>query len=140
MKTPSVTASTSHKTVEFTFTTRATTAVEMLDLELALQSEQETKGRWDILIESIYEVMDPLEVAFSIMPEYFRGTQDVIFELRVHITARQDCKLDVESEQISGTILTAVCNHFGWTGWDTPKLAETFESKRFKHLDAFKEK
>lgn len=140
MKTPSLIAKCNGNNRDFTFSTRVCTAVEMLDLELMMDSREETRGTWDMFMEDMAERMNALDVNFDIRPEYFKGINDVIFELRVHMHAGQDCKVDLDSEQVAGTMLSGICKHFEWTGWNTPRLTDDFDTKRFAHLDAFNER
>lgn len=119
------------------FTTRLTTAMEMLDLEEKLHTEQETAGVWDTFVTGMYDAMEPYNVRADFRIEYFKGCNDVIFELTVIIQALEGCKHDRHSEQIAGTILEGLCNHMGWVDYYKPKLADSFDSRNYKNLAVF---
>jgi hypothetical protein len=49
------------------------------------------------------------------MPEFFKGNEDIIFELMVDISMNSDCKLDnkdLVKEYILGSVLNKIKNHF----------------------------
>ena len=124
------------------FTTRIKSAIDMLDITDKLDTQQETKGVWDIFREDLHEVMDPYEVTHGIDIEFFKGYQDVIFELRLHISTKSDCKHSIASEQIAGTLITSIAKHFAWKqdNWHCNlKLAgDKYSTKGFEDLNIFK--
>ena len=124
------------------FTTRIKSAIDMLDITDKLETQQETRGVWDVFLEELHEVMNHYEVTHGIELEFFKGYQDVIFELRLHISTKSDCKYAIASEQIAGTLITSIAKHFAWkeNNWHCSlKLAGDKHSTRgFEDLDIFK--
>lgn len=124
------------------FTTRIKSAIDMLDITNKLDTQQETKGVWDVFQEELYEVMNHYEVTHGIELEFFKGYQDVIFELRLHISTKSDCKHNIASEQIAGTLITSIVKHFEWRqdNWcRTVTLSgDKYSTKGFEDLDIFK--
>jgi len=119
------------------FNTRITSAIEMLEYEEKLHVEQETSGPWDSFKEDMYALMEPLNRTFDISVEYFKGYQDVIFELTLTIASTSESKYRVDSEHVAGTLAAGICKHFGWVDFYKPTLTKSYDSYRFENLLAF---
>ncbi len=122
-----------------TFTTRISSAIEMFNVFNLLETQQETEGVWDTFFGDLVDVMQQRSVGIRYTVDFFKGTNDVIFELKIDIQKYEECKDSVASEQIMGTIVSAVAKHFGWSGWtlnlDDPT---SYENKTYKDLLVFK--
>jgi len=129
----------SHETT-VVFTTRVTTALDMLELTDKLNTEQETEGTFDGFLSRLRETMEPYKVNYDISTEFFKGHNDVIFELRLYIhKVESDHK--IHSEQIAGTMFNAIAAHFNWkNNWSNNIIlseANDYNTKDFKSLSVF---
>lgn len=104
-----------YKDLSFTLTDRFTNAVDTYNLMLKLNTEQETSGEFDILCSDIYEEMKQHNLNVHLQPQFFKGNEDLIFELLVVVSMNTDCKLDNKDlieEYILGSILNKIKKHF----------------------------
>jgi hypothetical protein len=98
-------------------TDRYTTAVDMYKLMLKLNTEQETTGEFDILLDNIREICKDKEFEIFIFPEFYPGREDVIFELRIEMFIHKGSKLEVKqlfTEDIIGTLFKEIKEHFNF--------------------------
>lgn len=126
--------------VEIIFETRISTAVQMLHYTEKLHSDREGYGAWDDFTVNMHDALSLFDVRTDFRPQYFKGHNDVIFEISVIIQPGKDCPHEIHDEKIAGTVLTALCNHLGWTDWNKPTLKQSWQSFVFKHLAVFKER
>lgn len=106
-----------YKNLSFVLTERYTTAVDTYNLMLKLNTEQETSGEFDILLQKLYENVKKYNLFIEVHPNFFVGREDVILEISVNITMNKDCKLDnkdLVKEYILGSILKDIKEHFGF--------------------------
>jgi len=106
-----------YNSLSFNLTQRFTTAFEMYNLMLKLNTEQETGGEFDTLTEKLREEFLQYEVHIDLSPQFFTGREDVIFELSVYIQLNKDSKLDNKDllkEFVLGTILKYIKDHFNF--------------------------
>ncbi len=108
---------TNYNSVKITMTERIETAADAYNIMLKLNTEQETSGEFNNLLHNISSVYEGKDFHVHIIPEMFPGRTDVIFELTIHIDMHTGCKLDtkeIDTEQILGTILKEVREHFNF--------------------------
>lgn len=132
----------SNRIFEAKLTRRVTTAIDMLEVEHKFHTEQETMGSFDIFNDELSRVLDPYGVMFNITREYFKGGTDVIVEITIVIMNKPDNRTDIDTEQITGTVLTDLFKHLdvttGGYGYRTVKLyAEGWHSQEIKKLTLF---
>lgn len=123
-----------------TITGRIVTAIEMLDFESKLEVQQETTGVWTAFQEDLNDSLKQYQVYIHFQVEYFKGHNDVIFEVKMLLNPMIDreSKEPIESEKILGTILKSLFIHFGWSGWNIPKLiGDEYNNRQFKDLIVF---
>lgn len=124
----------SHKVI-VKFTMRIKDAITMLTYTEKLNTEQETEEPWQELQLDLGKLHDDVDVYLS--TEYFKGYSDVIFELTVFITKREfDAKVELDSEQIAGTVLSTVVEYFDWHRYSM-EIAKTYHSKDLRELVVF---
>jgi hypothetical protein len=106
---------TNYNKLSFRMTCRIESAVEMYNIMQKLNTEQETSGPYDILIANLSEICEGKEFDIHISSEMFPGRADVIFGLccviNIHSGSKLDIK-DIDTEQVLGTILKEIKNHF----------------------------
>jgi len=96
-------------------TDRYTTAVDMYNLMLKLNTEQETSGEFNILIDNVREISKDKEFEIYLFADFYPGREDVIFELKIEIFIHKGSKLEVKdlfNEQILGTVFKEIKQHF----------------------------
>lgn len=106
---------TNYNSVIIRMTERIETAVEAYNIMLKLNTEQETSGEFNNLLDNISSVHEGKDFSVDIFPEIFPGRTDVIFELNIHINMHKGSKLeakDIDTEAILGTILKEIRDHF----------------------------
>jgi hypothetical protein len=119
-----------------TFTERIDSAIGMLTLMELLEVQQETTGVWDGFVSDIRDVMDAIKVTVEYTHEFFKGHNDVIFELKIHVSKREGCIQDLTSEQVMGTILSSTVKHFNWRYYQL-MLTKNYDSKDYANLMVF---
>jgi hypothetical protein len=98
-------------------TDRYTTARDVYDLMLKLNTEQETTGEFNVLLENVKEICEDKEFEIYLFPEFYPGREDVIFELRIEIFIHKGSKLKVKelfNEHILGTLFNEIKQHFNF--------------------------
>ncbi len=104
-----------YNNLTFVLTERFTTAIDTYNLMLKLNTEQETSGEFNVLCEDLYREMAQHNLTLHLQPQFFKGNEDVIFELLVCVSMNTDCKLDnkdLVKEYILGSILGKIKKHF----------------------------
>ena len=97
----------------FRLTERLTTAKDTYDTMLKLNTEQETMGEFNILVDNLREISKDKDFDIDIHPDMFTGREDVILELNVTISLGKTVDVkDVDSELILGSILKEIKQHF----------------------------
>ena len=123
-------------TPKFVLSTRLTTPMQMLDVMDKLHQEQETDTEYTEMIRALHTAMED-SLWITIRQEFFKGVNDVIFELTITFEKQDECKIEDElySERIAGTLLSGICNHFGWTDYNAPRLGGThLTNNKYKDL------
>ena len=111
-----------HNVPKVTVSYRISGAKEMLYLKDQLNTEQETKGPFNVLMGTCLNFLEPQKIGLSVIPEFFLGINDVIFELQIILSNYEGSKVDLVSEQILTTVLMEIWKHFDWStykyGWE----------------------
>jgi hypothetical protein len=127
--------------VQATVTGRLTSAIEMLEMENLLHTEQETSTTYSSMLSELHSLMEEQRIHFSENMQYFKGHTDVIFEYSIIMQEMTDPhpKNEIASEHIAGTLFSTLFKHFGWTDWRAPVLAgQEYDTRDFKALIALK--
>lgn len=106
-----------YDTLTIVLTNRYTTARDVYDLMLKLNTEQETSGEFNILLGNISEINRDKEFEIFLYPEFYPGREDVIFELRIEIFIHKGSKLKIKelfTEHILGTLFKEIKQHFNF--------------------------
>jgi hypothetical protein len=98
----------------FRLTERLTTAKDTYDTMLKLNTEQETMGEFNILLDNLREISKDKDFDIDIHPDMFTGREDVILELNITIGLGKTMDVkDVDNELVLGSILKEIRDHFG---------------------------
>jgi hypothetical protein len=138
MKT-TVTLQNNYPGITAVFNTRVTTALNMLELMSALNTEQETEGEYDGFLSKLRDTMEPYKVNYDVIYEFFKGHSDVIFEFRLYIY-KVESEHKTNSEQIAGTMFNAIAEHFKWkNNWSNSLIlsGDDYSTRDFKSLTIF---
>lgn len=103
-----------YKEFSFILTERLTTAKEMYDVMLKLNTEQETQdGEFDKLRQNIYDICEDKDFNIHLSADLLPGRRDIILELHVIISFKQNTELkDIDNELILGTLFKEIKDHF----------------------------
>lgn len=126
-----------------TITGRIVTAIEMLEFESKLEVQQETIGVWTAFQNNLIDSLEAYQVYVDFQVEYFKGHNDVIFEINMRLFPKdkRENKEPIESEKILGTIIRSLFMHFEWSGWNTPKIiGDEYNNRQFKDLIVFRDR
>jgi hypothetical protein len=97
----------------FVLTERLTTARETYDIMLKLNTEQETGGEFDTLLDNLNVICKDKDFEIYVHPDLFTGRLDVILELFVTISLGKTTDVkDVDNELVLGSILKEIKQHF----------------------------
>jgi hypothetical protein len=129
--------------VKFEFISRATTAQHMYDIMRQSNTEQECGGEFNSLQDKIDSFLTINGCYFGLNVEFFPGISDVFFCIKgaINLDKNRTNNLDITTmlgEEILGTVLLEIRNHFGFTGWSTKLNSETSTHHGFKDLQVFK--
>jgi hypothetical protein len=97
----------------FVLTERLTTARDTYDIMLKLNTEQETGGEFDILLDNLKDISKDKDFEIYVHPDIFTGREDVILELLVTISLGKTIDVkDIDNELVLGSILKEIKEHF----------------------------
>ena len=130
--------------VAFTITKRISSAIDMLTFHEKCNTEQETDGEFNVFERELSDALQPYNVFCSFHIKYYRGVEDVIVEINVCITQREENPektVSLKDEQIVGTLLVHLFKHFGFStksyGYDRVVLNEEGYGRDMKKLTIF---
>lgn len=119
---------------------RLRTAMEMFDFQSKTHSHSEYQGCWDIFLDELGDLLKDKSVNVDFSFEHYKGVSDMIVEVKVFIRQKDnETEIhDIYSEQISGTVLQELFNHFELRGWKTPTLEGRMNKDELEKLIVFK--